>query len=637
MFNLSNKSTTITQYTTVKKYSNFVGKIFVGMFLVGMYIVTSINAIWYWGLDTKIQTALESLRPQDAINNLYWGMDMDGSVDIAIFKNMYSKSYRLASVQQEATVIQTIASLKVEIMKTYKCELTDNEAELLFQNEWKTVTANDCLPLIYCREGANNKGKKKIDVSNTELNSCKAFVKTKYEKAYKAIYDSSTLMNTTLGTDIYANGTLDDAWYDILYDIQKIGDILFTENDQTEKTLFFSFPDGSIAWLQAIQFGENTTNNGLPKSTTLVNGKKESLWWENPDDNWTDWSTENGESRWAEEEGNTATQDPSMVGSENSDISNFACIPEKKEDSTDPNIDKTTDDQWKKENEKNNKTTQTRRPPGETVNINQRGTDRPTQNDSSTVSNADRDQSTSMADNEEEVKACIKKCTEGKWSFSDRVFCIAKCSCTTKRTDDWMAWISICMVPWKQTDVLSRKPIQSVQEVINEINNILTALRDSWELIKHNKPTEFLDISLAKIELHKIFAFDVNVTMKPIFTVNPKKKDTAKNETESDKMANGNYPDIDIGKEKNKYAFYRNNGLTGSKISVTESENQEIKALNTIQESQSQALIKTQNAQIIEWVRSFVLDNIVYWDSVAEIVSSIQKTSDQIKQKIINK
>lgn len=70
------------------------------------------------------------------------------------------------------------------------------------------------------------------------------------------------------------------------------------------------------------------------------------------------------------------------------------------------------------------------------------------------------------------------------------------------------------------------------------------------KLIKHNKTTEFLDTSLSKIQLNKIFAFDINISMKPIFAVTPKKKDTAKNETQSDRMANGGYPDIDIGKEK---------------------------------------------------------------------------------------
>ena len=643
MFNLNNKNTTIRKALTVKTYSSFFGRFFVGMFFVGIYLIASKGIFAYWWLDTKIQSALDTLRPQDAIQDLYWSTKMNGKVDVNVFKNMYTKAYRLAGMQKDATEIQTIAFLKVEIMNTYKCELTDKEADNLFKDEGKTVTANECLPLIHCRDGASYKEKKKKDVSNTELNSCKAFVTNKYAQTYKAVYDSATLINTTLGTDTYANGTLEDGWYDILYDIQKIWDILFAENDQTAKTLFFSFPNGSIAWLQAIQFGDTTTNNGLPKTTTITKDKDTSTasnetdardW--NRGRDWTagtDWVGAGAGAR-----AGTAIENPNITNSETSNIANYACMPATpKDDSNTDNIDGKWDDAAKSENDISSKNNTTGRPTGVTIGINERPTDRQTQNESAIVSNTDRDNSTSMADNQEQVKTCIKKCTDGKWSFSDKVFCIAKCSCTTKRTDNWMAWISICMVPTSQTDVLARKPIQSVQEIIKEINNVLTALKNSWELIKHNKTTEFLDTSLSKIQLNKIFAFDINISMKPIFAVTPKKKDTAKNETQSDRMANGGYPDIDIGKEKNKYAFYWNNWLTGSRTADAEDANQAIKALNTIQESQSQALIKTQNAQIIEGVRGFILDNIVYWDSVAEIISSIQKTSDQIKQKIINK
>lgn len=640
MYNLNNKNTTSIDTMRVKTHNAFVIKTFIGcvFWCVSAFLPMISFALW---LDTKIQNALESLRPQDAVKDLYWSKDLGGKVDVDVFRNMYTKSYRLASVQEDATEIQTIAVLKTEIMNTYKCEITDREADILFKNGGKYITAKGCLPLIHCRDGEEFKEKKKKEVSNTELNSCKAFVTTKYEQTYKAIYDSATLVNTTLWTDIYANGTLDDGWFDILYDIQKIGDVLFAENDETAKTLFFSFPNGSIAWLQAISF-DGWTNNGLPDTIDILKEKSDTQEEENTDP--TDKGTRRDE-EWGRgsnsdnvnKESVPAQSDPTISDSSNSDISNYACFPDKEKDKIE---DQETDEDNEPEDDKENIVDTENEPLRQnryTVDINLRQTNKPLESQNRIANNTNWDDPGTMEANQQEMKSCIKKCTDSKMWFSDKVFCVAKCSCTTKWTDNWMVWFSICMVPTSQADVLWNAPIQSLQEVIKEINNILTALKNSWELIKHTKPKEFLDTSLSKIQLNKIFAFDVNIVMKPIFSANPKKKEIAKKETETDRMANWWYPDIDIGKEKNKYAFYRNNWLTGSITENTEEANKKIKAMNTIQESQSQALIKTQNAQIIEWVRNFILDNIVYWDSIAEIVSSIQKTSDQIKQKIINK
>lgn len=642
MFNLNKRNTTNNKNIRVKKHKYFSYKIFIGILFFAISIVPS-NAIFaYWWLDTTIQSALDSLRPQDTIKALYWDTNLLGKVNVNIFKNMYSKAYRLASIQEEATEIQTVASLRVEIMNRYKCEITEKEAGKMFKNGGKSVTAWDCLPLIRCRD----RDKKKNNVSISELNTCKSLLTSKYARSYKAIYDSATLINTTMGTDIYANGSIDDGWYDILYDIQKIGDVLFKENDQTAETLFFSFPNGSIAWLQAIQFGENTTSTSLPNSITLTKDENTTDT-ENRDDSEstrgagrTDWdgvskgSDDGTENAWD----STKKGTPELNEWSNTNISNYVCLPQndEKTEIADEKIDNSEGKPWDLDNNKD-PIDNTWRGIRNTVNINEPPTNKPTEKQSSVVDNANWDDSTSMQDNEEQVKACIKKCTDSKWSFSDKVFCIAKCSCTTQRTNNWIAWISICMIPTSQTDVLSKKPIQSVQEVIKEINNVLIALKNSWELIKHNKPTEFLDTSLARIQFNKIFAFDVNLSMKPLFSVPEKKEDKAKNDTESDRMANWSYPDIDVWKEKNKYAFYWNNGLTGSRTQDAELANELEKSLNTIQESQSQALIKTQNAQIIDSVRAFILDNIVYWDSVAETISSIQKTSDQLKQKILKK
>lgn len=57
----------------------------------------------------------------------------------------------------------------------------------------------------------------------------------------------TSLASTNVGNDIYYNGTLDDSPYDILVDIQNIGDVLFSNNEQTDNIIFYTFPSSSVA------------------------------------------------------------------------------------------------------------------------------------------------------------------------------------------------------------------------------------------------------------------------------------------------------------------------------------------------------------------------------------------------------
>lgn len=89
-----------------------------------------------------------------------------------------------------------------------------------------------------------------------------------------SVSTTTSLASVNAGTDIYYNGTLEDSSYDLLVDIQRIGDIMFTNNEQTEKTLFYTFPNNSVAGFQFVPFDAASTQTALPNATVIgANGR----------------------------------------------------------------------------------------------------------------------------------------------------------------------------------------------------------------------------------------------------------------------------------------------------------------------------------------------------------------------------
>ena len=52
----------------------------------------------------------------------------------------------------------------------------------------------------------------------------------------------STLNKSNYGSDFFRNGTLDDSDFDLLYDINQVGKILFDAFKDTPEILFYTLP-----------------------------------------------------------------------------------------------------------------------------------------------------------------------------------------------------------------------------------------------------------------------------------------------------------------------------------------------------------------------------------------------------------
>ena len=80
-----------------------------------------------------------------------------------------------------------------------------------------------------------------------------------------------------------------------------------------------------------------------------------------------------------------------------------------------------------------------------------------------------------------------------------------------------MLRIKICRVPAQPSRVVAGKKITSIEQAVDEINQIFLKLRQNGALTKRTKTQEFLDSSFSSIKLHKILAFDIFVAIKPIY------------------------------------------------------------------------------------------------------------------------
>jgi len=63
-----------------------------------------------------------------------------------------------------------------------------------------------------------------------------------YYNIYATNYAVSNLNKSNFGSDLFRNGTLDDSDFDILYDINQVGKLLFDDFNESPQILFYRLP-----------------------------------------------------------------------------------------------------------------------------------------------------------------------------------------------------------------------------------------------------------------------------------------------------------------------------------------------------------------------------------------------------------
>jgi len=136
---------------------------------------------------------------------------------------------------------------------------------------------------------------------------------------------------------------------------------------------------------------------------------------------------------------------------------------------------------------------------------------------------------------EEELKQCVKDHTDKderafkkiiKKTFTQPTELSA---CATKAMCKEVGWevgtnpsmgdyrIKVCKIPSKSSyGVVNNQPVVSIEEVIDEINNVCLWLKESWQLIEHNKTKDQRDHGLMRIKLGEKVAFSISVSFGPV-------------------------------------------------------------------------------------------------------------------------
>lgn len=644
--------------------------------------------VFAW-LDTIIQHIWESLRPKETFENLHkW----------FTFGNIYTNAHNIAKKELLATTAQALWNMTDDLNYTYNCNLNVNQVSNILltidssRNDIQAMAKmiqeatpkyeqdsfiSSCTKLVNCVTKWNNgtwdlywynnwtsTGQKWAYLSDDWFLNCKRLATNAYERNVKSTSAAISLASTNIWSDIYYNWTLDDSPYDILVDIQRIWDVLFASNEQTEKVLFYTFPSNSIAWFQAIPFDGSSRFTTTPTSIQIWGDANNTQWWSTntagnniTNANTTFVSTTNTNdvnvasditNQWWNNNISPRYVDTTNTVTDAWIIDNYACTPTTSqwwstndnpwpinpwnEWTTNQNWGAATQDSWP-----------IYTPPTFDINTPYYS---PIvwSNDDPAINSQWREDPEQYEQQAAQIESCTANCNGLK--AIDKSMCIAKCMCWTTYTKNWMFWLSICTIPTKQTDIVSSKSVQSIEEIVSEINNVLKNLKQSGEMMKHTKTTEFLDTSLSKIKLNKIFAFDVSVSFKPILDTKPRKMTDAEAENQTDSLLKWTYGSIDIWAEKNKYAVFGIENKVQSESNTTSISLKEIK--NTAENAQSdytsrytaiegkltKSIANSQNAEVADIVRQFLEQNVRFWTYINESLGQIQQSASDIRQKI---
>jgi len=639
----------------------------------------------YWYFDALLQRAQDSLSPVKSIKSLQNGF---------LGGNIYWNAYTLAKSEVTSKIVQSTSRIAQDINGKYNCNVTindvgnillsldsirnDMQAALATISEQKTIDdagawfASSCLKAAQCvgkrakdaatsvKGGLASNTQSRTTLSDEWYKLCRSVAAKEYQNNTDLTSTTTDLSLSTAWDDIYYNGTLDDSPYDLLVDIQAIGDVLFTENQKVTKTILYSFPNGSIAGFQLIPFSATdpystlglSQNNGNPinnTSTSLAQWNNTTSWsqtsWWYTSTTWTAVSndangipTDQSQSpQIATSTSDTTIQNYACVNNGNNGNSSIGQFPPIAQDTSDnTNTSSITPPELTADNGASSSSTVPFWPANSYYSPLVTSSDDPV---SANTDRSDPDQFQAAAD---KIKSCTQKC-DGL-PAADKIMCVSKCMCWSASTKDGLFSLSICTVPAKASSVVSNWWIQSIQQIVEDINGVLLALKQSWQLAKNTKQKEMLDTSLNQMKLNKTFAFDINITTKPILDEKPRTQDQANKDNANDQISNGNFESIDIRTEKNKYLVLYNPiqqeaiarwGSTLDEINTNlKLAQQQSAATLGITEDAIKTLEASQNAVVADAIRGFIEQNIRFRGYTYQTLASIQQTADALRQKI---
>lgn len=556
--------------------------------------------VQWWLIWDFLSETSSKLTDEDYIHTIWWK---------AIVTNLYYKSLSIAKTN-EVSAIENAIKRSVDYMKSIdpKCNLNKTDMLNIMYN------SNDSFRRSFRQNITNNyKGKPQYPTNEEYLDACHIFMWCFYwisdyqdspyirqncsakanEIYYQMYINYSSIANfdqINFADDIFWNAKLDDADYDLLYDIDVIWKILFEWSKSPPEVLYYQFPDINSLWdeMDSVPLYDATIDRfspydpaDFPDIVSWLNTWSNT--WNFNKDNWLVNNKINNQQNVLLQEESVDNEVQKFL--ESNSLNSYW---ENKDD--DSNIlngnicitwfDTIWDDEeilssWElikqylsgliKEINKNRVKPITSITTWWESFINWESTTLTW--DKTEIIKQINDQVEILSNiddpvSQQAIQSCIDKCD---WlAIDDKIICIVKCTCTEFSSPEYndilKAWtfkIKFCMVP-VQNKWFSKngKTVYSIEEIFNEISAILISLRDSGELLVSRKTKEFLESSTTKNKFWKIFSFSINSSFKSLFT-NPSKEAEQQEEENFLKNLQSStlwfHTDLNSKEEKGKY------------------------------------------------------------------------------------
>ncbi|MFZ2912184.1 MAG: hypothetical protein WAZ75_03810 [Candidatus Absconditicoccaceae bacterium] len=609
----------------------------------------------------------------------------------SIITDIYYKSLEIAKTNEVFSLNNAI-KLSVDYMKNkdIKCNLNKTDMLNILYN------SNDSFKRSFKQNITNTyKSKPQYPTNEDYLKSCYVFMgcfygiydyedspyirktcATKANDIYSQMYingDSiASFDQINFGDDMFRNGKLDDADYDLLYDIDVIGKILFESSKTPPQVLYYQFPDinsaggndnleipydGTIDWFSPYDpsdfpdtnsgnnNGNNTGstggsnvnegNNGTLNNNTLIEPENGSL--DEEIKKFLDTNTSNTYLQNQDDSSNVLNGNICITGSNTQELSNTGSI--YSGDIIKQYLSGLIKEITENKNEGTNSITTggTSFVSGNIVNLTGTKQEIIDQIDDQVemLSNIDDEVS------QQAIQGCIDKC-DGL-PISDKAVCIVKCTCTEFSSPAYndilkagTFKIKFCMIPVQNKGFSKNgKTVYSIEEIYNEVSAILLSLRDSGELLVSKKTKEFLESSTTKNKFGKILSFSISSSFKSLFSNSDSKTDKRDEEIfvkDAQKSILCYGDGLDSASEKNKYIMSNpldevanNEIIKSSSFGLS---NGCVSSVDPIKLLQEDRLIQS-NTIVFEFLKT----HLAFWQDVVVMMKDINQTAKALSKK----
>lgn len=666
-----------------------------------------------WGTTSLFFSYTNATSLAKSIGYLYKDLSNETEKQDIFWKMFATNLYKSNIVQQDSielsNIIDWIKATIYDINADYSCDISEEDMINIVYHSDQTIRGNienimldnlnkeinfptrsqaikACRNFSICTYWTKYKNSSFI-ASSVPVENCFDTINLYFQKNYSNIKNIQSNKTINEWTDAFFNGTLDDSDYDILYDIQQVGNLIFEWNKEPPSVVFYQFPELKnsetiLPDLTIDRFSpedpgdisednedetfdegeedddivdendiENINNNVLSNTDTLEQIAMQELFewndlwniinYNNPS-SLIPWNSCVQSSAWEEEKILVITT-PELLQEEETiladeyieelkaEIAELKCnnnlICEAGETELCGDCKVSTDKDWNE------------------VLI--------TPDDIEEVSVilealSNTEDSEAIA----ATKSCYETCED--LSVSDEIVCIAKCSCGVRESKEFfdpveypgmspIFKVKFCTIPPKANTFAKTATVKTIEAISSTLYAIVSSLRNSGQLTTQVKTKEYLDTARAKSNFANQISFTINVNNKRLFDnkleITQKEEQEWFNQLGQNTVLNMN-SDINLPSERNKYlviwdpAQYK--AEEDPKFSYAAEDTYDINnAVYQVDDVDIEAMFdnlkSSQIAQIESYLSIFLEQNRSFWIDFDEMIISLKDTAKDFK------